>query len=105
MWYAGFGLKGGGLVGCLACTEVHLSRNSVAGARSIYPSTYRVSMGTHLGIGSSDLWKILVEIPDQVRMTLLRHYKVRMAGKASRAICQFTHLYPEFAVYCDRDLG
>lgn len=45
MWYADRGLRGGDLVGCLACTEVHFSRNSIAGARFIQKFIYRVSVG------------------------------------------------------------
>ncbi|XP_025131909.1 tumor necrosis factor receptor superfamily member 27 isoform X3 [Bubalus bubalis] len=41
VWYGGWGLRSGGLVGYLACAEVHLSKNSVAGTRSIHPFIYR----------------------------------------------------------------
>lgn len=75
------------MVGWLARPEAHLSRNSVVAARSIYPSIYRVNMGTPSGmVRKFRAVRNAVEVQDQVRMTLFRLSKVRTTGKASVTI-------------------
>lgn len=51
------------------------------------------------------MWEIRVEIQDQIRFTLFKHYKIRTAGKAS---CGHLSVHPSVSRECCfrcRDMG